>query len=103
LTYVYYLFTLILVIKTFKHKGLQEIFEKGNSRKIQNNQQAKGKLQLTAINAIENLNDLNVPGWRFHSLKGFKNRYSLTVTGNYRITFDFKDGDAYIVNYEDYH
>ena len=44
------------------------------------------------------------PGYRLHELTGdLKGRWSITVPGNWRITFEFKDDDVYIVNYEDYH
>jgi len=91
------------MIRTFKHKGLKELFEKGASQRIHRNQQSKCIQQLDAIDAAENPSDLNIPGWRLHKLQGYKNRYSLTITGNFRITFDFKENDAYILNYEDYH
>lgn len=91
------------MIKTFKHKGLKELFEKGTTRRIDLNHTDKCILQLDVINEAKELDDLNIPTWRFHQLKGYKNRYSFTVNGNFRITFDFKEGDAFIVNYEDYH
>ena len=91
------------MIKTFKHKGLKELFEKGKSRKIDPNHHIKCIHQLDAIDAAEIPEDLNIIGWRFHKLSGFKSRYSLTINGNFRITFDFKDGDAFIVDYLDYH
>jgi len=47
---------------------------------------------------------MNIPGWGFHELKGSrKNIYSITVNGNWRLTFEFNDGNAFILNYEDYH
>ncbi|MFK5913242.1 MAG: type II toxin-antitoxin system RelE/ParE family toxin [Woeseiaceae bacterium] len=91
------------MIKTFKHKGLKELFEKGVTRKIHPNQHRKCTQQLDAIDSAEIAEDLNIIGWRFHQLTGFKQRYSLTVTANFRITFDFKDGEAFIVDYLDYH
>ena len=48
--------------------------------------------------------DLDVPGWYLHRLKGdMKHLYSLRISGNWRITFEFIDGDAHIVNLEDFH
>jgi len=50
------------------------------------------------------IDDLDLPGYRLHTLKGSrKGFWSITVNGNWRITFEFQDGNVYIVNYEDYH
>ena len=47
---------------------------------------------------------INIPGWRLHPLKGYKEgQWAIQVSGNWRIVFEFVDGDAYVVNYEDYH
>ena len=47
---------------------------------------------------------MNVPGWRFHSLSGgLTGHYAVTVNGNWRLTFRFEDGDAVLVDYQDYH
>lgn len=91
------------MIKTFKHKGLKELFEKGKSRRIDPKHHTKCIQQLDAIDAAELPSDLDIIGWRFHQLSGFKSRYSLTINGNFRITFDFKEGDAFVVDYLDYH
>ena len=61
-------------------------------------------MQLAALDTARNIDDLNLPGYRLHSLKGNrKGIWSITVSGNWRITFEFDEGNAYIVNYEDYH
>lgn len=91
------------MINSFKHKGLKELFYKGSTRRINVNHTDKCRLQLDVIDKAETLDDMNIPTWRFHKLEGFKNRYSFTVNGNFRITFDFKEGDAFIVDYLDYH
>ncbi len=50
------------------------------------------------------IKDMNIPGWRLHLLKGDKvGRWAIQVSGNWRIVFEFVDGDAYVVNYEDNH
>lgn len=46
---------------------------------------------------------MNLPGYRLHQMKGFDDRWAVDVDENYRLTFDFVDGDAYILDYEDYH
>ena len=50
------------------------------------------------------VDDMNVPGWRLHSLKGeLAGRWAITVNGNWRLTFEFREGNAYVLDYEDYH
>ncbi len=92
------------MIKSFKHKGLQTFFETGNTSGIQSNHVNKLRLQLAALDTATNIDDIDIPGYRLHKLKGSrKNIWSITVNGNWRITFNFTDGNVYIVNYEDYH
>ncbi|MCP4270426.1 MAG: Killer protein [Gammaproteobacteria bacterium] len=92
------------MIKSFKHKGLQTFFETGNTRGIQSNHVNKLRLQLAALDTATNIDDIDIPGYRLHKLKGSrKNIWSITVNGNWRITFNLTDGNVYIVNYEDYH
>ncbi|SIP72018.1 conserved hypothetical protein [Xenorhabdus innexi] len=56
------------------------------------------------INDAEVIGDINLPGYRLHPLSGDREgQWSVTVSGNLRVTFEFIDGDAYIVNYEDDH
>lgn len=61
-------------------------------------------MQLAALDTAKVIGDMNVPGFRLHRLKGaVKARWSIAVNGNRRITFEFKDGNAYVLDYEDYH
>ena len=92
------------MIKSFKHKGLQEFFEKGTKRGIQAKHASKLRMQLTALDTTHVIEDLDIPGYRLHQLKGTrKNLWSITVNGNWRVTFEFEAGNVFIVNYEDYH
>ena len=92
------------MIKSFKHKGLEEFFNSGSTRGVQQSHASKLRLQLAAMDTATSIEDLNIPGYRLHPLKGNrKGIWSITVNGNWRITFEFIDGNAYIVNYEDYH
>lgn len=92
------------MIKSFKHKGLEEFFSSGSTRGIQSAHAGKLRLQLAALDTATAIEDMNIPGYRLHPLKGGrKGIWSITVNGNWRVTFEFKDGNAYIVNYEDYH
>ncbi len=96
--------TLIFMIKTFKHKGLKELFEKGRTARIDAKLQARVIERLDAINAAPNLQALDLPGFNTHPLKQFKPlRYSIWVTGAWRITFEFDKGDAERVDLEQYH
>lgn len=92
------------MIKSFKHKGLQVFFETSSKKGIQAKHSSKLRMQLTALDTAYEIEDLNIPGYRLHSLKGGRdNVWSISVSGNWRITFEFDRGDIYIVNYEDYH
>ena len=61
-------------------------------------------MQLAALDTAQSLEDVDIPGYRLHQLSGDrKSIWSITVNGNWRITFKFSEGNVYIVNYEDYH
>lgn len=92
------------MIKSFKHKGLQLYFEQGSSAGINAAHKSKLKMRLVALDTATSLEDMNLPGFRLHSLKGNKEGiWAIDVNKNWRITFEFRDSDAYIVDYEDYH
>ena len=91
------------MIKSFKHKGLKQLFEEGSSSKVNPQQRAKCLRILDALDMALVPEDMNLPGWGFHGLQGKPKRYSVTITGNWRITFEWKASDAIAVNYEDYH
>ncbi len=97
-------YTLSIMIKSFKHKGLKRFFESGNTSGIQAKHVKKLRLQLAAIDTAAVINDVDLPGFSLHPLKGEREAiWSVSVNGNWRITFQFQDGNAYILNYEDYH
>ena len=92
------------MIKSFKHKGLQKFFTSGSTAGIQSNHAPRIEERLQALHTANTIEDMNLPGWRLHALKGDKiGLWSINVSGNWRIVFEFKDGHSYIVNYEDYH
>lgn len=92
------------MIKSFKHKGLKKFFETGSKAGIQAKHERKLRMQLAAIDTATTIDDVNLPGYKLHLLKGERDGiWSITVNGNWRVTFEFKDGNAYILNYEDYH
>ncbi len=92
------------MIESFKSKGLKRFFESGTTRGIQAAHAEKLELQLDALDTAVVIEDMNLPNWRLHPLKGrHSRRWSVTVNGNWRLTFEFRDGDAYVLDYEDYH
>ncbi|KAE9528453.1 type II toxin-antitoxin system RelE/ParE family toxin [Testudinibacter aquarius] len=92
------------MIKSFKHKGLEKFFTTGSTAGIQAKHANKLRIQLTALNNAKQAEDMNAPPWKLHSLKGnLKGHWSITVNGNWRITFKFENGHAEIVDYQDYH
>ena len=92
------------MIKSFKHKGLQKFYETGNTAGIQPVHRKKLRICLAALDTAITIKDMDLPGFRLHSLKGQKRDFwAIDVSKNWRITFKFVNGDVYIVNYEDYH
>lgn len=92
------------MIKSFEHKGLKEFYETGSKKGIQAEHSAKLARMLDRLDASVCPQDMNLPGYRLHSLKGDKRgMWSVTVNGNWRITFYFEGCDAYLVDYVDYH
>ncbi|OOS01287.1 Killer protein [Canicola haemoglobinophilus] len=92
------------MIISFKHKGLEQFFKTGSTAGIQAKHADRLNIILTALNAATAAQDLNRSGWNLHRLKGeLVEHWSVKVNGNWRITFRFENGNAEIVNYQDYH
>jgi proteic killer suppression protein len=92
------------VIRRFRHKALGQLFTAGDRRKIDARQASRILRILDRLDAAAKPEDLNLPGFDFHALKGDrKGTYSVSVSGNWRITFRYEAGDAIDVNLEDYH
>ncbi len=92
------------MILSFRHKGLKKFFETGSTAGIQSKQASRIRLILAALHAAVEISDVNFPGSNLHPLKGKqKGFWAVTVNGNWRIIFIFKDGDAELVDYLDYH
>ena len=92
------------MIKSFKHKGLQKFYETGSTAGIQPAHSQKLRMRLVALDTATILNDIDLPGFRLHPLKGdMQEVWAIDVSKNWRLTFKFVDGDVFIVNYEDYH
>jgi len=92
------------MIKSFKHKGLEKFYLKGTSAGIQAKHSKKLRFQLAALDSAHHIDDLDLPGYRLQPLKGLREGiWSIMVSGNWRLTFEFTDGNVHIINYEDYH
>jgi proteic killer suppression protein len=92
------------VIKGFRHKGLARYFENNDRRGIGAKQSARIKRVLDVLDHVTTPEQLNIPGWRLHPLTGDrKGTWSVSVSGNWRITFEFSGTDTVNVNLEDYH
>lgn len=91
------------MIRSFRHKGLRELFELGSSRKVRPDLQTRALRRLDVLQNAEQLSDLDVPGFDFHRLRGTPERYSLHVNGPWCITFEWEDGDAVQVDLVQYH
>ena len=92
------------MIKSFKSKGLSELWAKGSTGKIDAKLHDRILERLDALDAATVVGDLNLPGFDFHPLKGFKPvRYTVHVNGPWCVTFEFSDGDAYKIDFEQYH
>ena len=96
-------FTLCLMIDSFKHKGLQELFETGVSAKVQKTPAERALRRLDAIDVAKAPEALNVPGFDFHGLQGKPKRYSVHVNGPWCITFEWQGENALKLDLENYH
>jgi len=92
------------VIKGFVHKGLEDFFYNGTKRGIQTQHAQKLSDILDRLNAAHSVTDMKYPGSDLHQLKGkMKELWAVKVSGNWRVVFNFKEGNACNVNYIDYH
>ena len=94
------------MIKSFKHKGLEDFYKTGSTKGIQAKHKEKLSVILNRLNFMDTIQDVNFPSARLHRLKGdMKDLWSITVQANWRITFQFDElnSDVYIVDYQDYH
>ena len=92
------------MIKSIKHKGLRLFFESGKTSGIQNTHAERLRMQFAALHTAHKIEDMDIPGYRLHQLKGKKKAlWSIRVNKNWRLTFEFINGDVFLLNYEDYH
>jgi len=92
------------MIKSFRHKGLEQFFRTGSKAGIQPKHAERLRVQLFALDNAKQPADMNAPGWRLHRLSGkLANHWSIQVSGNWRLTFSFEGDDAMLIDYQDYH
>jgi proteic killer suppression protein len=91
------------MIVSFRHKGLEDLHLKGETRRIGPEYVRKCVRVLQLLDVAARPDDMNIAGFRFHALRGKPPRWSVRVTGNYRVTFGWIADDAIEVDLEDYH
>ncbi|MDX8439984.1 type II toxin-antitoxin system RelE/ParE family toxin [Mesorhizobium australafricanum] len=92
------------MIKSFKNKALADLFETGKTGKIDVKMRRRILARLDTLNEAVGLDDLKMPGYDFHALRGFNpTRYTIHVNGPWCITFEFDGRDAFRVDFEQYH
>lgn len=92
------------MIKSFRHKGIEDFFTVGSKAGIQPSHAKRLRLQLGKLDTAKSPKDMDLPGWRLHPLTGNLTGYwAVSVNGNWRLTFSFEGEDAVLVDYQDYH
>ena len=92
------------MITSFRHRGLERFFLSGSKTGVRPEHAERLRLVLGRLAAAVSAQDMDLPGLRLHPLKGrLKGRWSVTISGNWRVTFSFSGKDAIQVDYEDYH
>ncbi len=92
------------MIKSWKHKGLKQFYETGSTKGIQHKHSTRLTIILQRLDAAIKPDDLDLPGMKFHSLKGNRKDYfAVSVSGNWRVIYKFENGHAILLDYLDYH
>lgn len=92
------------MIQSIRHKGLKRFHETGVASGIRAAHAKRLRIQLAALETAQRIDDMDIPGFRLHALRGAdKGRWSIWVNGNWRLTFEFREGHVYVLDYEDYH
>lgn len=91
------------MIKTFRNKALSELWLNGKTSKINAKMHERILLRLERLDLVTAPEEMNLPGFNFHALRGKPERYSVHINGPWCVTFEFYGGDAYRVDYEQYH
>jgi proteic killer suppression protein len=91
------------MIRSFRHKGLKELYERGATARIQSKFHDRCLRRLDALDRAVRPEEMNIPGFDFHALRGAPRRYTVHINGPWCITFEFEEGDALRVDFEQYH
>ena len=92
------------MIQSFRHRGLKALYDGRTARRVASEHVQKLRDILAVLDRSRGPEDMNLPGFRLHPLKGeLKGQYAVTVSGNWRVTFRFEDEHAVDVDYVDYH
>ena len=92
------------MIRSFHHRGLKRLYERGDPSRVRADQAERIALALADLDEAGEPSDLDLPGYRLHPLKGnLKEFWSISISGNWRIVFRFVDGDVCDVDLVDYH
>lgn len=92
------------MIQSFQHKGLRKLYETGSFAGVQASHGKRLRMQLAALDTAQTIEDMDIPGFRLHPLKGeLAGLWSITANANWRMIFEFKDGNAYVLDDEDHH
>ena len=92
------------MIRSFRHRGLKRLYERNDPSRVAANLAERIALALADLDDASRPRDIDLPGYRLHPLKGsMRGLWSISVSGNWRITFRFDDGDVYDVDLVDYH
>lgn len=89
------------MIKSIRHKGVKRYWEKNDASKLNAQHLQRLRVRLSVLNEASCIDDIDRPGFRLHQLSN--NRWAINVSGNWRLTFEYVDGDVYVLDYEDYH
>ena len=92
------------MLRRFRHRGLKRLYERDDRSGVNAEHAARLERILTLLDVAQRPADIDLPGYRLHPLKGHrKGERSVSVSGNWRVTFRFDEGDVTDLNYEDYH
>lgn len=92
------------MIKSIKHKGLKNLFEKGSTKGVRADHVSRLIERLTVLDAATSIDDIAAANWGLHPLSGeLAGQYAIKVSGNWRLFFKFEAGNVFLLNYDDYH
>jgi proteic killer suppression protein len=92
------------MIRSFRHRGLKALYDGRTTRRVAPEQLEKLRDILALLDRSRRPRDMDLPGFRLHPLKGaLQGHFAVSVSGNWRVTFRFEEGDAIDVDYVDYH